>query len=176
MPARSQLVGLIGLGIVVFFGGGVGAARASGSPFGGSMAPTTFLSSGANVGAGTRLDGGGTGLLLGGEVSVYHTRAPFRLFPMGFYLDGLRNRSLDTWRFSAGPELVIYPFVAGFDLGPVVESGHGPLRFGGRVRYFVPFVFLLPYAGVTVMTANRPAVFEAGVLVKLPLILHEGGD
>lgn len=133
------------------------------------------MSSGANVGAATSLDGRGTGLLLGGEASVFDTKGlgpNFTLVPQGFFVDALHDSRSESWRFSLGPELVAYPFV-GFDLGLVIERSPDNLGFGARFRYFVPFVLVLPYVGVTVVGSGCGPVLEAGALIKVPLILYE---
>jgi hypothetical protein len=173
LKPKSLVLGLIAF--TSFFASGVGLAHASGSPFGNSAAKAIYLSSGGNVGAATHFDGNGTGVLLGGEVSVFDTkglRSEFTFVPQGLYLDVLRDTHSKSLRFSVGPELVAYPFV-GFDLGFVLENTRDELKLGTRLRYFVPFVFVLPYVGFTVTGTEFRTVLESGVLIKVPLILYE---
>jgi hypothetical protein len=176
MPSSQPKLLTLGLlTFTSFFAGGVGIAHASGSPFGNSAAKAIYLSSGGNVGAATHLDGNGTGVLLGGEVSVFDTKglkSDFTLVPQGFYLDVLRDAQSKSLRFSIGPELVAYPFV-GFDVGLVLENARDELSLGTRLRYFVPFIFVLPYVGLTITGTEFRTVLESGVLLKVPLILYE---
>ena len=127
------------------------------------------------MGAGTSIEGAGTGLLLGGEVSVVDLgglKPHFTVVPQGLFLDAIRDDLSESWRFGAGPELVAYPFV-GFDLGVVLERTANDLKPGARLRYFVPFVFVLPYVGVTMIGAEGYPVLETGALLKFPIMLYD---
>jgi hypothetical protein len=166
----------IGLLVALVFSCGVRSALATGGPFGNGAARGIYLLGGANVGAGTQLDGGGTGLLLGGEFSLFDTAGLgpdlYAFVPQGVFIDALWDRRSSSWRFSAGPELVVCPFV-GFDLGAVLERTADDLKFGARFRYFAAFPFVLPYVGVTMVGSVEHPVLEAGALLKIPVPLYE---
>jgi hypothetical protein len=127
-----------------------------------------------NLGAGIHPTQG-TNLLIGGEVSVIDLRrnrdARLRL---GAYVDMLRDQSSKTWRWSAGPEILIAPFV-GIDAGVIVETGGPASRLGTRIRYFAASFLVTPYFGTDLLfTGENRWVLEAGVLLKYPFLLAGG--
>ncbi len=129
-----------------------------------------WLPVGINAGAATHF-GDGTGLQLGGEVSYLPIHDDLGKLTVGAYADFLRDFHSDTWRASAGPEVILAPFVA-FDAGPVVEFGGGGEHLGGRLRYFATLPFLIPYVGVTLLNRDaHPTTLEAGLLAKFPFQL-----
>jgi len=147
---------------------------ASGSPLGNCWACGLWLPAGVNLGAGIHPNYG-TNFLIGGEVSVIDLRRNAQNhLPFGAYADFLRDQSVKTWRLSAGPELLIAPFV-GMDAGLVVEMGAPTPRLGMRVRYFAASFLLTPYLGSDLLfTGENRWVMEAGVLLKYPILLAGG--
>jgi hypothetical protein len=163
---------------LTFFSCGLGWARA-GRAYEPSWnecgSDSVWLPAGANVGAAIHPNHG-TGLLLGGEASLIALCGGMGIRGLprgGAYADVLRDQSSKTWRLSAGPEVVVAPFV-GVDAGALLELGGPGTRLGMRLRYFAASLVFTPYFGADLFFARESRIaLEAGALLKYPILVDD---
>jgi hypothetical protein len=177
-PAVPALLRLLPLALLAW---AANPARADGGPLGSACyACALWMPFGINLGAGPRWQGGTrrTELRLGGEVSVIDLRGMRRRegWFLGAYLDTLYDPRAHRGRTSLGPEAIYYrhrfDYALGVDLGAVAEWDADAVRWGARLRVFLPLAFLTPYVGYTrLFTPEAAGAIEAGLLLKFPAVL-----
>ncbi len=142
-------------------------ARASGSWF---PTETTRVPIGLNLGAAGG-GGRGTGLLLGGELSVVHWMDGLWF---GGYVDMLRDFTRRSSRFSAGGEIGYW--LVGMDAGFVHDLSNG--TSGYRVRGLVSVSVVSLYAGGGELFGGGTSTgfVEVGALLKWAIIERADGS
>jgi len=121
--------------------------------------PNNYMPIGINTG------GGGSGGVIGGEVSVIHTGNDFGY---GFFIDVLKNKKGN--RIFAGPEL-LFPgynsrFLFGLEAGGAINTKTN--KSGFMLGLFIPY-YVIPYFRFFHLGGESFA--EAGVLFKFPIPL-----
>jgi hypothetical protein len=124
-----------------------------------------YVSPGVLVG-GAKTFEGGTGLSVGGEVSVSY----FMGGAVGGVVDGLYDLEREAGRVMVGPMLTFGTW--GFDGGYLLEVGEGS-RHGGAFRAFVTLGYVCVYLRYGALVDARDYV-EGGLLLKLPLNVSPG--
>ena len=125
-----------------------------------------YFSPGVLVG-GAKTFGGGTGLNLGGEISVSYYMGG----AVGGVVDGLYDLERSAGRAMVGPLISFSTW--GFDGGYLVEVTEAGSRHGGALRAFLTLGYVSVYARYGLL-ADAPDFVEGGVLLKLPLNVSRG--
>lgn len=125
---------------------------------------------GVNVGTALRAHGG-SGLLLGGEVSALYLWHRDDYTFLGGYADYLRDFGVGVHRLSFGPEFGSH--YCGIDGGAAIELGSGTTRLGWRTRVFGTLAFITLYVGEWYRPEGETNwSTEIGFLFKVPTLHH----
>ncbi len=91
----------------------------------------------------------------------------------GAYVDLVRDFAADRTRVSLGPEIGVG--FLGIDGGYLLDTGHGYTRHGFCVRPMFTLGVAMLYARLgELYGVERESVGEIGILLKFPVLLHEG--
>lgn len=125
-----------------------------------------YFSPGLLVG-GAKSFGAGSGLNVGGEISISYYMGG----SLGGVVDGLYDLERNAGRAMVGPLVAFGTW--GFDGGYLVEVGEGDSHHGGAIRAFLTLGYFSVYVRYGIL-AGAPDLVEGGVLLKLPLNLSKG--